>query len=156
MLADTYDRDGQFAKSELHYRWMLEQASNAKRQDPSRIALYRNWLGLNLLRQRKGAEAEPELRQSLEYYENAASADWRQFETKALLGGALLLEKKYSDAEPFLKAGYEGMRQRFAEMPPRDRPRVRETLDRLIELAEALADNEAAAKWRAERATLGR
>ena len=74
------------------------------------------------------------------------------FETKAVLGGALLGQKKYAEAEPLLRAGYEGLKEREARVPAASHPRLRDALDWLIELADAQKDMEAAAKWRAERA----
>jgi hypothetical protein len=80
------------------------------------------------------------------------------FEAKALLGGALLGQKKYAEAEPLLLAGYRGMSGRAVRMPPAaEGPgRLHEVLDWLIELAEARADKDAAARWRKERGAGGR
>jgi tetratricopeptide (TPR) repeat protein len=154
MLAETYDRGGQFDRSERLYRWFVAQARKKGGPDRPQVAYLLNRLGLNLLRQRKGAEAEPVLRESLAFYEEKAPADWKVFETKALLGGALLVQKKNAEAEPLLRAGYQGMQERVAQIPPRDQGRLRDALDWLIELADAQADKEAAAKWRQERAAL--
>ena len=41
--------------------------------------------------------------------------------TKSMLGGALLGQKKYAEAEPLLLAGYEGTKQREATIPPQIR-----------------------------------
>src|SRR5262249_51337956 len=80
--------------------------------------------------------------------------NWRMFEAKALLGGALLGQKKYADAEPLLLAGYRGMSARAVRMPPAaegpDRPDA--ALDWLIGLADARADNGTGARWRQQRA----
>ena len=38
--------------------------------------------------------------------------DWRTFNARSLLGGSLLGQKKYAEAEPLLLSGYEGMKQR--------------------------------------------
>jgi hypothetical protein len=106
-----------------------------------------------LLQQRRCAEAEPILRECLAIREKVAPRNWRRFEAKALLGGALLGQKKYADAEPLLLAGYRGMSARAVTMPPATEgpARLHEALDWLIELAEARVDKEAAARWRKER-----
>ena len=39
------------------------------------------------------------------------------FNAKTLLGGSLLGQKKYPDAEPLLLAGYEGIRERETSYP---------------------------------------
>jgi non-specific serine/threonine protein kinase/serine/threonine-protein kinase len=154
-LANTYDRGGQFDKSERLYRWLVEQARKGGQSNLQRVAYLLNRLGLNLLRQRKGVEAEPNLREALDFYEANAPSDWKAFEMKALLGGALLIQAKYAEAEPLLRSGYQGMKERAARAPAVDRGRMREALDWLIELAEAEGDDEAAAKWRAEREAVG-
>ena len=48
-----------------------------------------------------------------------------------MLGGALLGQKKYAEAEPLLLAGYEGMKQREAKIPPEGKVRLTEALERL-------------------------
>ena len=68
-----------------------------------------------------------------------------------MLGGALLGQKKYADAEPLLLAGYEGMKQREKTIPPQDKDlRLREALERLVQLYEATDKKDEAAKWRKE------
>jgi serine/threonine-protein kinase len=109
-------------------------------------------LGLNLVRQRRGAEAEPVLRECLEYCQKKSPTSVRTFEMKALLGGALLVQEKHAEAEPLLRTGYQGLKARAAKLPPETRSRLREALDWLIELAEARGDAGAAARWRKERA----
>jgi hypothetical protein len=69
-----------------------------------------------------------------------------------MLGGALLGQKKYADAEPLLLAGYEGMKQREQTIPPQGQVRLPEALDRLIELYTATDKPDEVKKWRAERA----
>ena len=78
--------------------------------------------------------------------------DWTLFDAQSMLGGALLGQKKYADAEPLLLKGYKGMKQREKSMEPRDAPRLPEALDRLIELYTATSNADEAKKWRSERA----
>jgi len=49
----------------------------------------------------------------------------------SLLGGALLGQKKYAEAEPQLLKGYEGMKNRKNTIPKVGEPRIPEALDRL-------------------------
>ena len=67
-----------------------------------------------------------------------------------MLGGALLGQKKYAEAEPLLLAGYEGMKQREAKIPPLGKVRLTEALERLVQFYEALEKKDEAAKWRKE------
>src|SRR5438045_9538971 len=77
---------------------------------------------------------------------------WNTFNTQSLLGGSLLGQKKYAEAEPLLLKGYEGMKQREKSMEPREAPRLPEALDRLFKLYNATNKPDEAKKWRAERA----
>jgi tetratricopeptide (TPR) repeat protein len=79
---------------------------------------------------------------------------WSTFNTQSLLGGALLGQQKYAEAEPLLLTGYEGMRAREAMIPRTDggELRIPEALDRLIELYTATNKPEEAKRWRTERA----
>jgi hypothetical protein len=65
-----------------------------------------------------------------------------------LLGGSLLGQKKYADAEPLLLAGYEGMKQREDKIPPVGKIRLTEALERLVQLYDATEQKEKAAEWR--------
>lgn len=50
----------------------------------------------------------------------------------------MLSQKKYSDAEPLLIKGYEGMKAREQTIPPAGKTYIPKALDRLIELYKAL------------------
>jgi eukaryotic-like serine/threonine-protein kinase len=111
-------------------------------------------LGHNLLLQKMWTEAEPILRESLTIREEKEPEVWSTYNTRSQLGGALLGQKKYAEAEPLLQAGYEGMKQRAAKIPPTARTRPVEALDRLIELAEATGKPDEAKARREEKAKL--
>jgi eukaryotic-like serine/threonine-protein kinase len=64
-----------------------------------------------------------------------------------MVGGALLGQKKYAEAELLLQ-GYEGMKQREATIPVLSRVRLIEALERLVQLYEATSQKEKAADWR--------
>ncbi len=67
-----------------------------------------------------------------------------------MLGGSLLGQKKYADAEPLLLKGYEGMKQREKSITKGGETRIPEALDRLIELYTATNKPDEAKKWRKE------
>ncbi len=54
-----------------------------------------------------------------------------------MLGGALLGQKQYAQAEALLLAGYQGMKERAAQIPPQGKVRLTEAESRLVELFEA-------------------
>ena len=71
-----------------------------------------NGLASALIAQGKAAEAETLLREELSVLRKKADDHWEPFWTRNLLGCSLLLQQRYSEAEPLLTAGYLGMRQR--------------------------------------------
>jgi hypothetical protein len=72
------------------------------------------------------------------------------FHTESLLGAALLGQKKNTEAEPLLLAGYAGLKQREAEVPPQSKPCLTEAVERLVQVFEATGPKDEAAKWREE------
>jgi hypothetical protein len=73
---------------------------------------------------------------------------WTTFNTRSMLGGALLGQKKYADAEPLLLQGYEGMKERETKIPAQGKIRLTEALERLVQLYEATGKKDQAAEWR--------
>ena len=103
---------------------------------------------MRLLSREKLREAEPLARECLVIREKKVPDDWQTFNSRSLLGGSLLGQKKYADVEPLLLSGYEGMMQREDKIPPAGRPRLKETLQRLVQLYEATGRPDHVAKWK--------
>lgn len=134
---------------------LLEQLPEARKtlpKDSPQLAGLLVQIGVSLLQQKKWSDAEPLLRECLEIREKMERDVWSTFNTKSLLGGAQPGQKKYADAEPLLLKGYEGMRQREAEIPEPAKVRLAEALDRLIEFSTATNKPDEVKKWQAERA----
>ncbi len=151
-LQDAYAKTGAAAKlTDL----LLQELSRARKSLPEgdpQLAHLLAQIGLGLLRQNKGSEAEPLLRECLAIRARTQPDDWTTFSTQSLLGGALLGRQKYAEAEPLLLKGYAGMRQRAKTIPPQGALRLPEAIDRLIELYTMTNRPGEAKKWRAERA----
>jgi tetratricopeptide (TPR) repeat protein len=90
------------------------------------------------------------LHQCLMRRERTMPDSWLTFQSRSLLGGALLGLKKYADAEPLLRQGYEGMKQRQDKIPFGSKDRLHQALERLVQLYEATGNKDQAAKWRKE------
>ncbi|MSU58720.1 MAG: tetratricopeptide repeat protein [Pedosphaera sp.] len=101
-----------------------------------------------LMVQEKFAEAEPLARECLSIREKRLPDDWVTFNARSVVGDSLLGQKKFAEAEPLLLSGYEGMKQREDKIPAIGKPRVKETLQRLVQLYEATGQSEKAAAWR--------
>src|SRR5689334_22787803 len=72
---------------------------------------------LALLQTGNFAEAEPLARECVTLREKMMPDNWLTFNARSILGGSLLGQKKYSEAEPLLLSGYEGIKQREDKLP---------------------------------------
>jgi serine/threonine protein kinase/Tfp pilus assembly protein PilF len=96
-------------------------------------------------------EAEPLLRECLAMCEKKRPDDWQRFRAQCLLGGSLLGQKKYAEAEALLLEGYEGMKQREQKVSAQRRERdIPAAVEHLVKLYDAWAKPEKAARWRKE------
>jgi hypothetical protein len=107
-------------------------------------------LGWDLVEQRKYTEAETPLRECLAIDQKNPRDDWTHFDAQRLLGGSLLGQKKYAEAEPLLLAGYQGLKRHEAKIPPDRKRSLPEALEWLVQLYEATGKPGEAAKWRKE------
>jgi tetratricopeptide (TPR) repeat protein len=140
-LAVAYRRAGRPADASRLYDQDLNSSSHA-----SALAIR----GSALLSQKKPVEAELKLRECLAIREKLQPDDWTTFDTKSQLGEALLEQKKYAHAEPLLLSGYEGLKQREAQIPSLDKAHLAKALARLVRLYEAQNNKDKAAQWRKE------
>jgi len=110
------------------------------------------FVAMELLKAGLASDIEPMLRECLSIRLEQLPDDWRTFNTQNMLGGSLLGQQKYADAEPLLLSGYEGMKLREASIPPAGRLRLKEALERLVRLYDEWGKVDEAAKWKAELA----
>jgi len=101
----------------------------------------------------KPTQAESLLREFLAIRERKTPNDWRTFETQSLLGGSLLGQKRYAEAERFVLTGYEGMKARAAKIPAPQKKRLGEAGARIVALYDAWSKKEKADEWRKRLAT---
>jgi eukaryotic-like serine/threonine-protein kinase len=109
-------------------------------------------VALDLLKHAQHSAAEPTLSECLMIRVRLQPDDWSTFNTKALLGASLLGQKKYEDAKPFLKEGYEGMLAREKSMPSASREFLTRALACLVQLHEATENAAEAEQYRTELA----
>ena len=64
-----------------------------------------------------------------------------------LLGGTLLGQKKYAEAEPLLLQGYEGLKHAEARMIGHERFHLTEAGDRVVRYYEETNEPEKARQW---------
>jgi lipopolysaccharide biosynthesis regulator YciM len=151
-LALAYEANDQPEKAEPLWRDLL----NHRRKKPGPESLVTAEalaaLGLNLLRQKKFNQAESELRLCLDLRTKNKLQDWSTADARSMLGAALAGQKKYTDAEPLLLDGYEQLKAREAKVPPQNRERVTDALQRalqgLVNFYDATAQFDKAGQWR--------
>jgi len=161
-LAAAYAEIGQFDKAVAIQQEATSLVTDVRKKADfnERLSLYQAGLpfyndrelaslALGLLQAGKFAEAEPVLRKWVTMREKIMPTDWLTFNARSALGGSLLGQKKYAEAEPLLLAGYEGMKQRDDKIPADARPlRLKQALQRLMQLYEATSRPDQAAEWK--------
>jgi tetratricopeptide (TPR) repeat protein len=155
-LARGYQAAGELDRALPLWRELVDRWKRKAGADSPQYARVLVLLSSDLLLQEKWVEAEPVLREILTIRESTQPDGWMAFNARSRLGGALLGQKKFDDAEPLLRAGYEGMKQRAEKIPAQDRGQLAAALNRLIKLAEATNRPEDARKWKDERTKLSR
>jgi eukaryotic-like serine/threonine-protein kinase len=149
-LLDAYTKAGRSAEVAKLVPEQLAEARETLPKDSPQLAIALAQSGALLLQLKAYADAEPILRECLAIREKTQPDLWSTFSARSMLGGVLLGQKKYTEAEPLLIAGYEGMRQREATIPPQWKHRLTEALEYLIPLYEATSKPDEAAKRRKE------
>jgi len=162
-LAAAYAEVGQFARavSVQQEAIPLVQDEERKKNYVNRLKVYeastpyrdRYILGLLTsakLREREFNEAEALARECLRLREKETPDDWETFNARAMLGGSLVGQKKYAEAEPLLISGYKGMKEHEDTTRVMGKPRMKETLQSLVILCEVTGRAEQAVKWKAE------
>src|SRR5262249_8370658 len=106
-------------------------------------------LGRSLVGQRKYAEAEPVLRETVADLDRLLPRSPLAPQARGLLGEALLGLDRYADAEPLLLAHYAALERRSEETPsPSIRTQLTESAQRLVRLYDAWGKPDEAEKWR--------
>jgi hypothetical protein len=148
-LCHSLEQRGQFDQADV---WRRKWLAAVKMKDGPDSPAYAEKLAEQaefMRRNRRHADAEPILRESVAILQKKQPEGWTTFYAESLLGNALLEQEKYADAEPILVQGYEGLKAREGHIPPLyARFRVAEAGQRIVRLYEAWGRVEKAAEWR--------
>ena len=151
-LLEAYRRADRRADATKMILGELKEAREKAPPDSASLSSVLAVHSLPLLNIQAYAEAEPLLRECLAIREKTEPDSWTTFNTKSMLGGSLLGQKKHKGAEPLLKEGYEGMKLREKTIPPEGKVRLREAVERLVQLYEAIENPVEAERCRKELA----
>jgi serine/threonine protein kinase len=154
-MCDYYEDLKQYEKAELWRRKSLAAARAKDGPDSRPYAEELLHVASNLLMQKKYAAAETILGERLAILQKEQSQGAPTSETQALLGAALLGQQKYSEAEPLLVQGYQGMKASQKgpgqqHHGPGTNRRLNDVLERLVQLYDAWGKKNEADKWRTE------
>jgi eukaryotic-like serine/threonine-protein kinase len=115
-FADAYQRQGKYAMAETYAAQALDGRRKALGADHPDTMASEADLALAEVSEGKFAEAEPLAHEALDAEKKLHPEDWQRFRVESLLGESLAGEKKYSEAEPLLVEGYQGMLARKDRM----------------------------------------
>jgi serine/threonine protein kinase/tetratricopeptide (TPR) repeat protein len=149
-LANAYEALNRWSEAEALIRDVLAVHRRTEKPDSPLMANDLAQLGRNLLEQSRWAAAEPLLRECLAICEKSQADDWKRFNAMSLLGGALLGQARFDEAEPFVVPGYEGMKQRKTKIVIPDKHLLREAEGRVVLLYESWGKTEQATEWKAK------
>ena len=151
ILADsgsTYETEGKYGLAETYAAQALAGRRHALgSQHPDTVASAAD-LALAYVSQGKFAEAEPVGREALETDKKIQPDDWQRFRAESLLGVSLSGEKKYSEAEPALLEGYQGMLARKDRIAVPYRYHLDLAHRWVVQLYQAWGKPEKAAEWK--------
>ncbi len=140
---------GKLAEAEEAAREALAIARKSE-TGPSLVIVCLDDLAAVLQRQNRPTEAEPFAQECLAMSEKESPNGWRTSGAKGLLGGILLVQEKYIEAEPLLLSGYEGMNQHREKMKTSAfrKQRFRDTLTHLAQLYEKTSQPAKVLEWK--------
>ena len=136
--AFLYQLERKYAQAELYAGEVLDAWQRALGTDSPVTMGAAADLALAYLSQGKFAAGERLAREALEFNQKRQPDDWQRFRAESLLGASLAGQKKYAEAEPLLREGYQGMEARKDRMGAPERYHIDRARDWLTQLHNAL------------------
>jgi serine/threonine protein kinase/tetratricopeptide (TPR) repeat protein len=149
-LADVYFKQGKTAEAEETYAAARDGFKKLLGESHPITAVCDMSLGQIFSTEGEYDRAEKVLRPALATFQRQLSGSLHQFQAQSALGAALLHQKKYAEAEPLLRAAYEGVKENSWPIIPMGNDLLVDTSGRLVQLYEATNRPDEAAKWRKE------
>lgn len=148
-LGWVYREQGKYDQAEAEFVTAMEGRKIRLGPDSVDLAGTLADVALTNLRQKKYALAELRMNECVRILKKVSPNTWDLFAAYSQLGGSLLGQEKYAEAEPLLLEGYEGMVKRKISIPADETERLTETVARLVELYTRLKKAPEVAKWQA-------
>jgi tetratricopeptide (TPR) repeat protein len=145
--AAVYEQDGKYALAETNATQALAGPRHLLGSETSDTMAAAAVLALAYVSQRRFAEAEPLAREVFEFARKKQPEDWKRYRAESLLGASLAGDKKYTEAEPLLLEGYQGMLARKDRMGAPDWYHLDRARERVVQLYQAWDKPAKAAEW---------
>jgi eukaryotic-like serine/threonine-protein kinase len=147
-LAVVYQRERKYALAESTDAEALAGLRHSVGSDDEDTMAAAADVALARLSQGKFAESEPLAREAVKFDRKALPEDWHRFRAESLLGASLAGLKKYTEAEPLLLAGYQGLAAQKNRMGASDWYHVDRAHEWLVKLYQDWGKPEKAAEWK--------
>jgi eukaryotic-like serine/threonine-protein kinase len=148
-LGEAYDDLGKYDLAQTYHAQALAGLRQVQGpEDPETLNAEAD-LALDDISLGNFAQAEPLAREVLEKDKKVKPDDLQRFFAESFLGASLAGEKKYTDAEPLLLEGYQGLVTRKARMlTPSDRLELEHVREWIVQLYQASGKPGKAAEWK--------
>ncbi|MEZ6095950.1 MAG: tetratricopeptide repeat protein [Pirellulaceae bacterium] len=152
---NVYDIAGQYVQADSWREKWLTHIRNKSGKNSLEYSACLASFGQTLLLRQEWEQAEDMIRQCVTIRQEIQPDSWLTYNTKSMLGLALLQQKKYRDAEPLLIEGYQGIKKRADSIPETVRKtRMSEAVQRLIEIYVQMEKPDEVEYWENEAESL--
>jgi len=145
-LAAMYQRQGKYTLAETYVAQTLAGRRHGS-EHPDTMASVAD-LALAEVSEGRFAESEPLAREALDTNSKIQPGNWQRFRAESLLGASLAGEKKYTQAEPMLLEGYQGMLARKDSMAVPDQYHFELARGWLVTLYQDWGKPDKAGEWK--------
>jgi tetratricopeptide (TPR) repeat protein len=147
-MGTMYQREGKYDLAERYAAEALEGRRHALGPEHPDTMDAQADLVLAYVSERKFVESEPLAKGIVEFGRKNMPDEWQRFRAESMLGDSLAGQKKYTEAEPLLMEGYQGLMERKGRMDVPDWYYVDRAHEWLVQLYQAWGKPEKAAEWK--------
>jgi tetratricopeptide (TPR) repeat protein len=147
-LGQVYHHQGELEQAEALYVKALD--GQRRVNSPAHLATLSTMRVLGALRRQQGdyRQAEALLREALAGFVKVRPDFWARYEIESTLGASLMAQLKFTDAEPHLITGYEGLARLAKTIPPVNRASLPQAGEWILELYRSWGRPSSEAEWR--------
>jgi non-specific serine/threonine protein kinase/serine/threonine-protein kinase len=146
-LAELYRVEGKLPEAQALFATTLDLRRDVLGENHPDVLGTMASLGRVLLQAKKYAAAEAVFRDALKGYEKARLDTWEKYSCENMLGVSLADRDRFTEAEPLLLAGYNGMAERRATIPFSERASLQVAGDQIVHFLQRLGNHTEAAEW---------